>query len=289
MVRRFRQLALLLLTIVLLNETSGGDADSANPLIMGVFPRRGVEQTEALFTPLATYLSEALHRPVRLETSHDFPAFWQKVQEQRYDLVHYNPYHYLRSHKDYGYQVIAQNVEQDQTTIASALVVRKDSGIQSLADLKDKKIVFGGGRTAMLSYMGPTLLLREAGLSSGDYFEQFALTPEKACVAVYYRQAAAAGSGSIVLTQLSLTHAINVEELQILKLGKPLAHLPWAIKQELPPGLSARIAHVLQNLHTAAAGQRVLEQAQLTRLQPASDAEYNPYRRIVQLVTGEKL
>ena len=65
-------------------------------LIMGVFPRRNSAETAKLFTPMAEYLGERLGRKVTLVTSKNFSSFSKAVSEQRYDIVHYNQYQYIR-------------------------------------------------------------------------------------------------------------------------------------------------------------------------------------------------
>ena len=67
-----------------------------DPLIIGIFPRNKATETTTMYTPLANYLSERLGRKVVLVTSKDFDSFWKAVMERRYDIVHYNQYHYIQ-------------------------------------------------------------------------------------------------------------------------------------------------------------------------------------------------
>ena len=85
--------------------------NSKAPLVMGVFPRRNATTTIKLFTPVTEYLSEKLGREVQLETAKDFRSFWQKVLLQRYDIVHFNQYHYIKTHDKKIYRAILQNEE----------------------------------------------------------------------------------------------------------------------------------------------------------------------------------
>lgn len=263
--------------------------EAGEPIRMGIFPRRNTETTYTMFKPLADGLSQSLGRKVELETSHDFVSFWQQVEKQRYDIVHYNQYHYVRSHKDYGYQVIVHNVEFGQGKISGAILVRKDSGINSLADLKGKKIAFGGGRRAMLAYIVTTYLLRNAGLNEGDYFEQFALNPTKACMATYYHQTAAAGAGDYVLDLPGVQQEIDVNELKYLAVGEKLAHLPWAVRKDHTTELATKIQKYLISLKETSQGQAILDAAGLTDMAPAQDSDYDPHRRIIKAVLGEDL
>ena len=85
------------------------------PLVIGVFPRLSATETTRRYTPLAEYLSKTLRREVTLVTSRDFQSFWQGIQEERYDLVQYNQYHYIRSAS--AYRVIAHNKEFGKSTL----------------------------------------------------------------------------------------------------------------------------------------------------------------------------
>lgn len=280
--------AVLSLAVITAGHTAQA-AEKDNALHMGIFPRRGASMTETMFTPLSEGLSQALGHKVILETTHDFATFWQNVNQQRYDIVHYNQYHYVRSHKDLGYQVIAHNVEYGHAKIAGAILVRKDAGIHSLQDLKGKKIAFGGGRKAMQAYITATYLLREAGLNKGDYFEQFALNPPKACIATYYHQAAAAGAGDYVLELPVVTKEFDVDEMQYLAVGEKLAHLPWAVSAGVSPELKNKIQQYMINLGNSEQGMAILESAGLTNLLSAKDSDYDPHRRIIKVVLDEDL
>ncbi len=277
--RRFREIACLALFAASLTPAFGSAADDA--LSLGVFPRRGAEDTTRLFTPLAQHLATQLGREVRLDVAKDFDSFWQGVSRGRYDIVHYNQYHYVRSHKEAGYQVILKNEEFGQATIAGALVVRRDSGFDSLQDLRGKTIVFGGGRKAMQSYIVATYLLREAGLQPGDYKEHFANRPPNAIFAAYYGQAAAGGTGDKVLQLSVVTRQIDTSELTYLARSPQLPHLPWAVKGNMESTLRQRVQHVLAGLKETPDGRAVLAQAQLTALNIARDEEYDEHRRII--------
>jgi len=259
-----------------------------DPLVIGVFPRRNAKMTFKMFTPLTKHLSEKLGRPVNLETTANFKDFWDGVSTLRYDLVHYNQYHYIRSHKKLGYDVILKNEELGKADIAGAIAVRIDSNIKTIEDLKGQKIVFGGGPKAMMSYIIPTYLLRQAGLKVGDYQEDFAKSPPNAILSTYYKQSTAAGVGDIVLHLPSIKSKCNTSQLTHLAVSEPVAHLPWAVKADIPEKLKLEIQSILVQLNKTVAGKSVLEQAGLTGLVEAQDSDYNRHREITFEVLGEQ-
>jgi len=260
----------------------------SNELRLGVFPRRSSQATQKIFRPLVDELSAKLGARVVLETTHDFASFWDNVVNQRYDIVHYNQYHYIRSHKKLGYDVIAMNEEFGRTTISGSIDVRRDSNIKSVQDLKGQKIVFGGGPKAMMSYIMPTYLLRQAGLKTGDYQEEFAKTPPNAILSTYFKQSQAAGVGDIVLQLPSVKSKCNTAKLKHLVISEPVAHLPWAVSGNIPVKLRANIQSVLIDMAKTSNGQKILKKAKLTGLSIATDEDYNRHRQITFDVLGER-
>lgn len=257
-------------------------------LIVGLLPRRNASEMVEMFGPLAQYLSRQLNRPVKLETTPDFDSFWKAVAAQRYHLVHYNQYHYVRSRKEFGYRVVAKNEESHRSTLASVILVRKDSGIRTLHDLRNKRIVFGGNEQAMSSYIVPAYLLRQAGLGEQDYERAFALNPPNAVLAVFFRQADAAGSGDIVFNMPFIHEKVDVNQMEYLKKSEPIAHLPWAVRSDISAADKTRIQYALIKIRKDPDGHKILKAAMLTNLVVASDDEYDRVREIIRVVTGEQ-
>ncbi len=257
------------------------------PLLMGIFPRRNALITHELYRPLAKYLSVKLNRKVKLVTTKDFKSFWKNVTKKKYDIVHYNQYHYIISHKKYGYRVILKNEEFGKSTIAGSIVVRKDSGIHSVKDLKGKTVVFGGGPKAMQSYIVARYLLEQNGLAHGNYQEKFSINPPNAIFAAFYKQSAAAGAGDVILNLDVVTKKIDAKQMKYLLQGPQLVHLPWAVKPSMSTTLSNTIQSLLSKLHKTTEGKKLLKKAKLSGLIIANDDEFDGHRKIVKTVYNE--
>jgi phosphonate transport system substrate-binding protein len=259
-------------------------AFSADKLTLGIFPRLKATETVTIYQPLATYLSERLGRPVVLVTSKDFDAFWQGVKAQRYDIVHYNQYHYI--HSAHAYRVIAHQQEFGRQSVAGALFVRADSGITELKQLRGKTIIFGGGRDAMMSYIAPRYLLMQAGVGEAEFKTEFAVNPPNALLALYHGQADAAGGGDILIDLPAVRNAIDAKQIKILAATEPLLFLPWAVKRSMPAKLADDIQALLVGLGDNDIGRKVLQSAKVTGMGAATDKDYDAHRRMTKAVFG---
>ena len=266
-----------------------GSAQAIADVTLGVFPRRPVAVTHKAFKPLAEHLSQQLGEPVHLVIPKNFKEFWKGVEQKKFDLVHYNQYHYIKSHKDLGYKVIVSNEEFGNKLIAGAISVRKDSGISSVNDLKGKTILFGGGKKAMGSYIAPTAILKTAGLTPGkDYKVKFAKNPPSAVIGVYNNAASASGSGNVILKIKAVTKKVNVDDITILAESESFTHLPWAVKATMSDDKAKKIQNIMVNLKNSDKGKAILKSAKVTGFYSVSDADFAKVREITKFAVGEE-
>lgn len=256
-------------------------------LVVGIFPRQHASITQQMFAPFAMHLSRELGRRIRIKTARSFPEFWEGVTKRSYDIVHYNQYHYISSKKNFNYDVLAMNEEDGRSTMTGTIVVRKDSGIETVEDLKGRKVLFGGGPKAMQSYIYARYLLEQVGLKKDDYFTDFTPDPPNAIISTYYglQNASAAGAGDGILSMVS--KQINVDEMKVLLKGEQFAHLPWAVRSDMDSGLKSRIQKVLVDMKKSDKGRKILAHAKLTGFVVAEDKDFDQHRKIVKAVLGE--
>jgi len=257
------------------------------PFVIGIFPRRNIKITHKTFTPLAEYLSDVLGREVKIETTKSFSEFWKNIQSNKYDLVHYNQYHYIVSHLLFGYEVILKNKEQGKSTIAGSIIVRKDSKINKVVDLKGKVILFGGSRRAMQSYISATWLLRQSGLNEGDYIEKFAINPPNTIISTFFKRADASGSGDVVMYLDNVAKRIDISQLKFLAKTRPMSHLPWAVNSNMDDETKVLIQKKLLGLSETKYGKMVLHSAKVDAFVLAKDSDYDQHRKIIEDVYGK--
>jgi phosphonate transport system substrate-binding protein len=273
-----------LFLLIALSAFAGALHAAEEDLVLGIFPRLKATETTTMYTPLAEHLSDRLGRRVKLATAKDFDMFWKAVMEQRYDVVHYNQYHYI--HSAQTYKVVAHQQEFGKSAVAGALFVRKDAGISDISQLRGRTIIFGGGKDAMMSYIAPRFLLMQAGLKEGDFKIEFAVNPPNALLALYHKQADAAGGGDILVDLPVIKNAIDAGELKLLARTEPLLFLPWAVKRSMPAKLAESIQTILVDLERSDAGRKVLQAAKATGMGKADDRDYNPHRKMTTAVFG---
>lgn len=138
-----------LLIILFLNTFAHGKEE----IKFGVFAYLGYEKTKERYEPLIEYLNTKLDKKVILEvlTQDEMDL---KIKNKELDIATTNPTHFLVIRQNTNLSgAIATLIEKENgkpiNSLAGVIVVRKDSPINSIKDIKNKKIA-----TPSLKHMG---------------------------------------------------------------------------------------------------------------------------------------
>lgn len=268
--------------IVTLNYKKNPIVIKKDTLTIGIFPRRDIPKTINMFSPIAEHIEKVTGISTKIVTTKSFLSFWNNVKNRKYDIIHYNQVHYVISNDKYGYKVILKNREFGSDTLNSTIVVRKDSNINSLSQLKNKTIYFGGGKLAFMSHIGNRIALRNKNINDTDYTWRYSKTPFKSVIDVYNKKADAAGVGNIVLKTKYMKSKILVEEMKTIYVGPKIVHLPWAVIDNMSENLTRKIINAMTSLSNTEEGKKLLKNAKLNAFLPAADYEYEIVRKMYQ-------
>jgi phosphonate transport system substrate-binding protein len=141
---------------------------SAQPpqaIILGVFPYLSPSQMIEQLSPLRKRIEQALGVPVSLQSAPDFNSFVQRTTRGDYDLVLTAPHMGRLAQKRDGWQLVAMSGQQTATVI----LVRKDSGITRLEELRGKQMSVGSIRS--VTYVLAEEALLKKGVTPGKQLE----------------------------------------------------------------------------------------------------------------------
>lgn len=175
---------------------------------ISIFPRRSVEDSKKMFTPVSAYPEQQLSKKIVLDMLPDLPAFGSRLEEGKYDLVHLNQYHHVRDNAKPGWQAILKVEELGEDTIAAALWVLNNSDIRQVSDVAKKLFFFGCGDHAMVASSMTRDILLQAGINNDDYTGMTTIHPMKSIISIYYEQADAAGISASVVKMRAIRRMI---------------------------------------------------------------------------------
>jgi phosphonate transport system substrate-binding protein len=120
--------------------TDTGVTAKPPPLSFGIVPQQTSSTLLRAWGPLLRYLQEQTGQRFIFRTAPDIPTFEARLASGEYDFAYMNPYHFtVFNQGNQGYQAVAMAKDK---RIRGILVVRKDSPVTTLEDLKNATLAF---------------------------------------------------------------------------------------------------------------------------------------------------
>ena len=139
---------------------------SGQSLRLGVVPLKEPSEMFRKFAPLSEYLGRRLGRRVDLKVAIDMEGEVKDLGENATQLCAMGPANYVEAHRTYGARVIAKAMRRGKPFHRAAIVVKADSDIRSVRDLRGRTFAFVSPKSAT-GHIAPLATLKDAGLT-GD-------------------------------------------------------------------------------------------------------------------------
>jgi phosphonate transport system substrate-binding protein len=191
------------------------------------------------YQPLVDYLGESTGRPWELVVSDSYEDTVDALCEGRTQLAYLGPLTYVRAHAACGAEPLVRLQTDGRATYRAFIMVRKDSPIKTLAELRGKRIGFGAPLSTS-SHLVPRGMLMDAGLAPGkDVFCRYYRHHERAALAVLLGEVAACGIRDIV------GRKFEERGLRVLAASEPIPNFPLAVSPGAPEWLTTAVVRAL--------------------------------------------
>jgi len=123
--------------------------------------------------PLKEYLEAKLGKKVELIVTTDYSSMIEAMRFGRIDLAYFGPLSYVLAKTKSEIEPFAAMVTDGKPTYRSVVIGNLKAGVNSLADIKGKKMAYGD-RASTSSHLIPKTMLKEHGLvHDRDYQQHF--------------------------------------------------------------------------------------------------------------------
>jgi phosphonate transport system substrate-binding protein len=268
MIRSFF-LAMLLLAI-----SSAAHAGQAE-LVFGSVAMDIPAEMHKRLKPLTGYLSRELGMPVKLNLSPNMKSAIDKVAKGEVDIAYLTPVAYLDSHAQGNTRLVAKTVTKGKDSFQLMIVVRADSPINTVQDLRGKSFAFGDKKA---------LLQRAVVVGAGLPLESLG---EYAFIGHYDNIARGVSTGDFDAGILKDTKAFAWEKkgLKIIHASDALPPYNIAARDGLDPAIYARLQQAFLRLKVDNPDDRPVLKAlskNYDGFTETSDREYDVVRRLVK-------
>lgn len=281
-------IALTLLALLAAAPALAQGTEVPEGLVLGMVPFHESDRLIRSLDPLAEMLSERLGRPVSATVATAPEALVEGLRSRKVDIGIFGPFALVLAEQRAEAIVILNSIRNGRDSYRAQFIVRADSGIESLADLKGK-VWAVPGLTSTSGYLFPRLALAEAGVDGlTDVTVVNMVTHDATVMAVYYGDAdfgtTFENAQDVLVGELPDVH----EKVKVLYVTDSIPNDGVVVRKELHPDLSEEIQQALIAIGETEEGSALLtELFRVTGFVPATSERYDIVRRTYELLKDE--
>ncbi|MBI5142631.1 MAG: phosphate/phosphite/phosphonate ABC transporter substrate-binding protein [Nitrospirae bacterium] len=269
-----------------------GRAVSGAPIRIGYMICNSEDETLRRFRPLSKYIEREVGRPVET-VAIDTINFEKAMERDHLDFTHTNSLLYIILNRRHGVEVMAAEKRGPLGEKTRGLVIaRKDSGIKTIADMKDKTMAFGP-MLGPLSYLAqydmmlahrfdPETSLASYSIPSGSFKH------EKVIYGVLFGKYDAGATPELDFDLMAKEGRIDPNDFTVVAKSAPIVYCTWGASQRADEELAKRVEKALLKLKPDTTvtidGEtvKVLSAAGIDGYADVADSEYDPVREMAK-------
>lgn len=207
----------------------------------------------------------------------DLPSIVAALEAKEVDLVTLPSVEYLELQRQVPVVPLAVSTRQGTITFEYGLLVRRDSGLQSLADLRGRKLIIEAANRGMLPWIWMETLLRRAGLPPNREFfgqiEEIGKT-SRAILPVFFGQADACVANMESFTTMAELNPQVGEDLEVLILSPGFCRAPVCARKDFIEEYGGGLQESLISLQTDPQGVQLLHLFHVDGLIPFEEGQF---------------
>jgi len=231
----------------------------------GIVPQFGQRKMFRIWRPILDLLEQKTGFKFNIVGSSKIPVFESKFMAGKYDFAYMNPYHVLKANSTQKYVPL---VRDGGRVLQGVLVVRKDSGIESVDELQGKEVAFPSPNA-----LGASLLMRAdlLKLHNVSVIPRYVQTHSATYLHVALRDTAA--GGGVMGTLRAQKEAVR-DNLKIIYKTRRMSPHPIAVHPRVPEQDREKVTQALLEIASTEQGKALFAAVPIKKAIRASMDDY---------------
>jgi len=276
----------IIITIISCNQKE----EPKDSLNFGIIPFESAEDLIKNVTPLLNVISEGIGMEVKPYMAADYTGVIEAFRGKKLDVAFLSPASYVMAHKEANVKVILKSQRSGNPYYYGMIIARKDSGINSLNDLKGKKFSFGDPISTS-GHVFPKMLLLEKGIKPETDFENvvFSGAHDATVLAVFHKKVDAGATFSddaegVNGSWKKYLKPEEAEQLKIIGVSEPIPSDNICVSAELDPKIAEKIAKIIITFGNTEEGKKMMKKLyKFDGYMLANDGDYDSVRKAFAL------
>lgn len=269
----------------------GYAAENAKPIQIAILPCNNIEISFKKYYPLLRYLMEQTNLDAKLVVPADLNAFVNSMRKGEIDFVLQDPHTYLKLRHLYHNDELLKTLSTEGAATQSAVVVvRKDSQIRTLNDLRGKTVLFGP-ESSSTKWLAAKLLFKENGIDLDKDLKAY--SHGGCCEDIAFSVYLKSFDAGVVCAHFLAEHeekqkelGVKAEELLVIARTRFVPTKVFAAHKDLSQDIISKINHALLRLDKKNPEQaKILYRGESGGFQRARQQDYEEVKK---LMTGSR-
>ncbi|MET0050485.1 MAG: phosphate/phosphite/phosphonate ABC transporter substrate-binding protein [Candidatus Thiodiazotropha sp.] len=238
---------------------------------VGVVPQFEARKLHAIWRPILDRLEQATGYHFELRGSPTIPEFEREFMSGLYDFAYMNPYHLVIANEKTGYLPL---VRDQGRRLYGVLVVSKESGIKSPAELNDRIIAFPAPNA-----LGASLMMRQELTDTFKihFTPHYVKTHDSVYLNVLLKQASAGGGVQKTLNQQKQTYR---DHLVVIHETEKVAPHPFVAHPRISAEARQAIQQAFIEIGSTEEGRALLAKIPMKQVGKADLSDYEPLKKM---------
>lgn len=255
-------------------------------IVFGYLSRGVVVEEFKELKPLVDYLRKATGMKIQLRTGFTFEKVFDNIKNGYYDFAYVATTQYAKIKKTVDVQLVGITTKDGKDKFAAVVVVRKDSGINTVADLKGKTFLTTKGGLAV--HPAPMDLMEKNGVNpKTDIKIKFGSAPINCLMDVADRKADVTAVPKGLWAKAE--KMVKKDDLKVIGETDPVPQLPIIARPGLDPELVKKVQDALFALKPGHPDYEAVYKGNknFNGVVPAKDSDFDQTRRLMAKWMGE--
>jgi phosphonate transport system substrate-binding protein len=268
-------------------------------ITIGYNPAEKSALVEANGKRLSDYVKKKTGLEVKTYVSDNYDALVQALKTGKVDFAFLPPFSFVKAEETADAKLLLKAVRKGRGVYYSAIIVRSDSGITKVEELKGKHIAWVDKSSATGYLLPKDELIRKKGIEPESFLgkQSFLKTHDALVMAVFQKTADAGATwtndeaGKDGAWHRTLRKPDDVAQIRMIAVSDPIPGDALTTTQRLykeEKMMVEKVAKVLQRMGEALDGQQILRDLYgIDKMVPAASKDFDPVRSAAKNVAGK--
>ena len=271
------------------------EAYTPKSLTVGFIPSQNAQILNAKVKPLQQLLSDELEVPVKVHIATNYNTMIEGLKSKKIDIAFISPVSYTLAHdahaadvllKSKGYLVDNKGNQTHHLVdyYRSQIVVRKDSNINHLKDLKDKKIALQDVESTS-GYIYPLATLMEKGIKKSDIQIQQVKGHDQGLIALLNHDVEAVATYQDARADLKKDDPDIYQETKVIYRTKKIPNDTISVRNDMSNKWKNKISQAFINISHTKKGKQIISDIYGHQgYEKAKDSDFDTVRKYRDIV-----